>query len=245
MADAAREWGASVPSRLERLAAAWRLTLGAEVPASSSACVVMVTTRSGGEAVLKLAAPWARGADEAAALRAWGGSGAPCLLADDAEAGAVLLERIRPGAPAKDEEPADVAALLSRLHVPPPEGLTALDEIVERRLESTVREQRASARQLEWAATARERCRVGAPAPVLVHGHFDEGNLLRCRRRSLCAIDPSPAAGDPLYDAASWIHAAGRPGRRARFDSFAAALSLDDPSRARLRDWCGIVAVLG
>jgi streptomycin 6-kinase len=205
----------------------------------------MATTSSGGEAVLKLTAPWARGADEAAALRAWGGNGAPCLLNDDAEVGAILLERIRPGSPATGEEPAEVAALLSRLHVPPPEGLPALDEIVGRGLESAMRERRASARRLQWAATAHERCRAGAPASVLVHGHLDEGNLLHCRSRTLCAIDPSPAAGDPLYDAASWIHAAGRPGRRARFDALTAALSLDEPSGARLRDWCGIVAVLG
>ena len=51
--------------------------------------------------------------------------------------------------------------------------------------------------------------------------------------------------GDPLYDAASWIHGNGGPGRRARFDGLAAALALDAGERARLRDWCGVVAVHG
>ncbi len=80
---------------------------------------------------------------------------------------------------------------------------------------------------------------------MVVHGDFDGRSLLRCDRRGICAVGPRAAAGDPLYDAATWIHDAGRPGRRARFDALATALSLADPGRARLRDWCGIVAVIG
>ena len=75
-----------------------------------------------------------------------------------------------------------------------------------------------------------------------MHGDFDERNLLVCDRRGLCAIDPLPFAGEGAYDAAYWIHANRRPGRRARFEAMAAAIDAD---RRRLRDWCGIVAVHG
>jgi streptomycin 6-kinase len=66
--------------------------------------------------------------------------------------------------------------------------------------------------------------------------------VVRCNRRVLCAIDPIPCAGDPAYDAATWVHAGGRPGRRARFDELSHATGLD---AERLRDWCGVVAVHG
>ena len=77
---------------------------------------------------------------------------------------------------------------------------------------------------------------------VIVHGDFDERNLLLCARRGLCAIDPLPSAGDGIYDAAYWVHANRRPGRRARFDAMTAAAGLD---RERLKDWCAVIAVHG
>jgi streptomycin 6-kinase len=92
------------------------------------------------------------------------------------------------------------------------------------------------------AGSALERLLAEAPPPVLLHGAFDAHALVHCARRGLCAIDPVPCAGDPAYDAGSWIHGGGRPGRRARFDALAAATGLD---RGRLRDWCGVVAVHG
>ena len=80
------------------------------------------------------------------------------------------------------------------------------------------------------------------PPPVIVHGDFDERNLLLCSRRGLCAIDPLPCSGDGAYDAAYWVHANRRPGRRARFDGIVGAGGYD-PSR--LRDWCGVIGVHG
>lgn len=240
-----RAWIATLPVRLDELASAWGLTLGSELPGGLLACVVEATTADGADAVLKLPSPWACVADELASLRLWQGRGAPSLLAADEERGALLLERIRPGGLALDATAEDVAALLDLLHVTAAHGLPQLELKVRRRLERAVAEGRARGRRLEWAWDALARLAVGAPAPVLVHGDFDERNLLCCGRRGLCAIDPLPAVGDGAYDAAYWVHANGRPGRRARFDAMATALCLDHDGRARLRDWCGIVAVHG
>jgi streptomycin 6-kinase len=77
---------------------------------------------------------------------------------------------------------------------------------------------------------------------MLVHGDFDDRNLLVCARRGLCAIDPLPCAGDPAYDAGYWVHANRRPGRRARLDAIVAATGLD---RERVRDWAAVVGVHG
>jgi len=243
--EAGRAWTASVPGRLTKAAALWQLELGRELPGGLLACVVEARTAGGREAVLKVASPWARRDDEVVALRAWAGQGAPELLAADPEIGAVLLERIRPGDHAGDLEAGLVAALLRLLGTRPPSGLPTLEEIVSQRLATAEAEGRSGPQRLAWARQALERLEQEPPPPSLVHGDFDERNLLLCTRRGVCAIDPLPCAGDPLYDAASWVHGTGRRGRRARFDALAKELGLDGAERGRLRDWCGVVAVHG
>ncbi len=194
----------------------------------------------GTEAVLRLPPSVARSRQEIAALRAWDGRFAPELLEVGDDGLGFLLERIRPGEPAATAGAEEIAAVLLALHVAPPDGLPSLDAVVRDRLgqaEASVTPQR-----LAWARAALERLAAGAPPPVLLHGAFDPAALLRCARRGLCAVGASPCVGDPAYDAACWIHAGGSPRRRARFDALADATGLD---RRRLRDWCGVVGVLG
>jgi len=135
--------------------------------------------------------------------------------------------------------------LLRTLGVAPTAGAPALGATVARRIANAEAEGRSSPKRLAWAREALERLESEPTPPVLVHGDFDERNILLCEQRGVCAIDPLPAAGDPLYDAAYWIHGTGRPGRRARFDGLADRLELDLDARARLRDWCGVIAVHG
>ena len=117
--------------------------------------------------------------------------------------------------------------------------------MVARRIANAEADGRSSPKRLGWARDALARLEEKPPPAVLVHGDFDERNILRCARRGICAIDPLVAAGDPLYDAAYWIHGTGRPGHRARFNALSDALDLDRDERARLRDWCGVIAVHG
>ena len=224
------------------LAGRWRLTLGPELHGDRLASVRLCSRADGTEAVLKLVGPRDRPDDEAVCLRLWGGGPSPRLLEADVALGALLLERIVPGARARGSSADDAAALLRRLQVSPPPQLPRLEDVVRDRVERAASEGRTTTQRVDWALAALERLGCGAPEPVLVHGDFDDRDLLVCERRGLAAIDPLPCAGDGAYDAASWIHASRRPGRRARFDAMAAATGLD---RARLRDWCGIVAVHG
>jgi len=212
------------------------LTLGEALGEGLVACL----RPDGTEAVLRLPPSVARARQEIAALRAWDGRFAPELLEVCDEGVGFLLERIRPGEPAVDAVGAEVADVLDGLHVAPPDGLPSLAVVVRARLgqaQGSVTPQRHA-----WAGAALERLAAGAPPPVLLHGAFDPAALLRCARRGLCAVGASPCVGDPAYDAACWIQAGGRPGRRARFDALADAAGLD---RRRLRDWCGVVAVHG
>jgi streptomycin 6-kinase len=231
-----------LPDVLAELAVAWRLELRTELSTAQFHRVVEARTRDGADVVVKLASAPARAEDTVLALRAWNGRGAPEVLEFDPIRGAMLLERIWPGTKAVDATPAEAACLIESLGVEPPAGLPALDDVVRGRIDAAEREARASRPRVAWARKALERLGETRPGPVLVHGSFDERNVLRCARRTLCAIDPSPCAGDSGYDAACWIHANGRAGRRVRFDALTSELELD---RARLRDWCGVIAVHG
>lgn len=171
-----------------------------------------------------------------------GGPGRPSLLAADADLHALLLERIDPGVHPVDASGEDVGGLLRDLHVPAHSQLPPLIEIVRNRIEYARREERASEQKASWAQAKADELELSAPLPVLLHGDFDERNLLVCSSRGLCAIDPLPCAGDPAYDAGHWVHGNRRPGRRERLDAIVAATGLE---RARVRDWAAVIGVHG
>ncbi len=154
----------------------------------------------------------------------------------------MLLERVTPGARAVDaHDGGTIASLLRRLMSPAEPGVRALGVIATRRLERAEKRAPCFAATTRMGADAVQPATSDAPAAVVVHGDFDERNLLTCARRGVCAIDPLPCAGDGTYDAAFWVHANRRRGRRGRFDAMV-ALGLE---RDRLRDWCAVIAVHG
>ncbi len=240
--DEARAWLRKLPTLEAELAERWQLVLGPELAGGLLASVRLVGRADGTDAVLKLAGPWDRTVEEIACLRAWAGGPAPELLEADESRSALLLERIVPGTAAIEADAGEVASLLRQLQLPAFPHLPPLAGVARRRLDRAERNGRASGERLAWARKAVERLDDDPSPAVVVHGDFDERNILTCARRGLCAIDPLPCAGDGAYDAAYWVHANRRPGRRARFDAIATALDLD---RGRLRDWCGVIAVHG
>jgi streptomycin 6-kinase len=240
--DEGRAWLASLPAVIEEVAATWRLELGVELPGGHLSYVCEATTADGASAVLKVGPPWPRGRDEITALRMWEGRGAPLLLRSDESQHALLLERIAPGTHPDPGEPTEVARVLQAIHLQAPGGLPPLGETVERRLMWASDQGRASKEKLAWAMATLAELERTAPPAVLLHGDFDERNLLVCARRGLCAIDPLTCVGDPAYDAAYWVHANRRKGRRARLEAIVAATGLP---RDRVRDWAGIVGVHG
>jgi streptomycin 6-kinase len=242
LGEEGRAWLSTLPELRERVASEWSLRTGAELAGGSLAWTCEAWTEDGSEAVLKLGPPWPRVADEIAALRAWDGVGAPRLLRADVARHALLLERVRPGAHPDPGSAVEVAALLRALHVAPPAGLPPLGETVRRRLRRAADDGRASPEKFAWALDTVERLERDPPSPVLVHGDLDERNLLTCERRALVAIDPLPCVGDPSYDAAYWVHANRRPGRRARLEALLGASGLP---RERVRDWAGVIGVHG
>jgi streptomycin 6-kinase len=240
--DEAREWLAALPALEAEIAARWHLQLGQELQGGRLASVRVARREDGSDAVLKLSGPWDRTRDEIECLRLWGGTATPELLEADEDLGAILLERITPGEAETAADPERIAALLASLHLPDALGLRPLGVTAARRLDRAERDGRAVGRRLAWARAAVQRLQDAAAPAVIVHGDFDERNLLTCERRGLCAIDPLPCSGDGTYDAAYWVHANRRPGRRERFEAMLTTAGLD---RERLKDWCAVIAVHG
>lgn len=239
--DEGREWTTRLPVVEEELTERWQLVLGPELPGGLLSCVRAVRREDGGEAILKIGfSP--RTHDEIEALRVWNGGGAPLLLAADDALRAMLLERITPGDHPPEASGEAVGSLLQLLHASPAPGLPSLGEVVRERIETALRDGRASEQKARWAIAKVEELEQEAAAAVLLHGDLDERNLLVCDRRGICAIDPLPCAGDPAYDAGYWVHGNRRPGRRARLDAVVVAGGLE---RRRVRDWAAVVGVHG
>jgi streptomycin 6-kinase len=239
---AGRAWLDALPKTLGQVASEWQLELGEELTGGVLACVVRARSSLGEDVVLKVGGPWDRPRDEIACLRRWGGRGAPRLLHADPYRGAFVLELIRPATIADDATAQEAAAVLEHLHLEPLDDLPALTDVVRRRVEQAVEQGRAKPDAAAKALASVERLQLGAPPDVLLHGDFDERNLLRCNERGLAAIDPLPTVGDPAYDAAYWAHANRRIGKRDRVEAIARAMSLD---AARVRRWGAVISVHG
>ena len=167
-----------------------------------------------------------RGRDEVEALRAWGGTCAPGAAGR------------RPGA-RRDPDRADPAGrpcrrprgrrrsrgCFARSTWPRPRARRLSDRWS---AAGSRMPRRTAARHRSGSPGRARRCggsRRNAPPAVLVHGDFDERNILRCARRKVCAIDPlvcrrRPALRRRLLDSrhgqAGTPRPLQRPGRRAR-----------------------------
>ena len=234
-----KAWLAGLPAAVEDIAGRWKLEVGRPLRGGLMSAVYLVTRADGSSAVLKIGGPWSPTKHEATALRIWRDGKTPDLLSADIERNALLLELIDPATNGADATAGDVAGVLRSLHVPAPPGLPSLRDLVEKRLETARRAGRPE-QKLDWAITKMVELERETSQPMLIHGDFDERNLV-WSQRGLVAIDPWPCAGDPAYDAAYWVHGNRRPGRRARLDAIV-GLGYD---RARTRDWAAIIGVHG
>ncbi|SHM73177.1 aminoglycoside phosphotransferase family protein [Cryptosporangium aurantiacum] len=105
--DEGRQWLEALPTLVADVARRWNLTVETPYAGLSFHWVARVTDADGRPAVLKLGPPGpGHLRDEAAALRAFDGHGAVWLRAEDAERGALLLERAEPGTLARPLVPA-------------------------------------------------------------------------------------------------------------------------------------------
>ena len=132
----------------------------------------------------------------------WGATGrVPALWGHDDDAGALLLERVRPGG--RLASGAGAGPLIAALHVVPPPGVPPLAERVASAFD--VFESRNGPVAAE-RALALELASSWQGPDVLLHGDLHPGNVLDGGpSRGPVAIDPRPCTGDPAFDAIDWV----------------------------------------
>ncbi|MFJ9783281.1 aminoglycoside phosphotransferase family protein [Amycolatopsis sp. NPDC101161] len=248
-------WLDEVPALAAWLASRWGLVLGELFQSGASSVVLRCHWPDGTPAVLKLSPDRALLTRQVEMLRVFASSGrVPAVLSADAEAGAMVLEEIRPGTEAGDlpqtSLPPRWGELLAALHAvaPParwPWDLRGRCEEAFARIGRRLADPAIAARidQATWRRTI-ERCEALLDTQarvVLLHGDLHLGNVLDGGpSRGLVAIDPKACIGDPCFDAVDYVVAgAGHEGVEVRCQRVADACGLDGD---RLYAWSRVIA---
>ena len=236
-----RAWLATLPDRLAAAAASWGLDSGPSFPAASR-------VRRRGEDAAKVEPPSSssRPRGHAAETRSGaarvGRRGRPsCSPTIRSSARSSSSGSSRATMPRTSRR--DGGALLLLLRIDPyPERAGS------RRGRPPDRECRGGGSLLAEAARlgARGARRLGAERlrPCSYTATSTSGTSSAARGARSVRSTRSCAAGDPLYDAAYWIHGTGRPAV-APASTASPMSSPGRDARARLRDWCGMFAVHG
>lgn len=256
--DRGRAWLAELPVLVEDLLERWACVPDGEALHGGVGLIVPVRRHTGDDpAVLKVSFPHPGNVHEPDAFAAWHGHGAVMLYERDDEHFAMLLERAHPTTLAQVADGDEVAAVAGRLNrrlaVPAPPGLPHLRQRAaawESRLRADAQElaHTLAPRVVDAAvATARE---LGHDQPdLVVHGDLHARNVLRAEREPWLAVDPKGFAGDPAYDAGTFLKSRvptfldaddlGKAAHRT-LDAFVEAAGLD---RERARRWAQLHAV--
>ena len=175
-------------------------------------------------------------ANEAHALAHWGGRGAARLVAWDADIGALLLGRIRPGTllmdrdrSATDDELAITAAsralaAMQAVPAPPAGSFPSFEEKLRWWLDYTAiygEPEAAGTLMLPLFEHCALRLDASAKRKTLAHGDFIGKNVLLGPDGRYVAVDPLPYIGDPCSDAGQFfgVSLAGRDRHPARAPS--------------------------
>lgn len=251
--DAATDdWLHRLPELAEEAVARHGLTVErVQVPGGRSSLVVLVRTREGTPAVLKLVPPRSRPDSERAALAHWGGMGAARLL--DAADGALLVERLQRDVSVRSLPEAksmlEAAGTLRRLWVAPPAGhrFETVAERTGRQAEAMAACPDPDARPLVAAAlAARDELLGSVPSEgggLLLHGTFRQSKVLAAERVPWLAVGPDPVVGEAAFDLARLVRdrvedliasPSGAAVARRRVKRLAESLDVD---AERLRGW--------
>ena len=259
--EAGVAWLDRLPALTKGLEERWSLEAGPPFHNLSYNWVVPAVREDGTPAVLKLSFPGDEEfGTEAGALKVFDGGGICRLLELDADRGAMLLERLEPGAPLttveNDEEATAVAAgVMKKLWRPAPadhdfplvsDWAGGFDRLRKRFDGGTGP---MPARLVEDAESLFADLLASQGEPLLLHGDLHQENILTAGREPWLAIDPKGVVGEAAYDTAALLHNpvetldAPDPKRllKRRIDILSGELGLDP---TRVRAWGLAQAVL-
>ncbi|MGB8508083.1 MAG: aminoglycoside phosphotransferase family protein [Pyrinomonadaceae bacterium] len=254
-------WLARLPDIIAGYERRWSLTTLPPFAPLTYNYVAPALRADGTDAVLKVGFPNTELLNEIETLRRYDGVGFVRLLEADADGGALLLERLRPGtmlAQLEDDERATsvAAGVMRRLRLNAPEKHDF--PTVARWAEGFSRLRRHfkgatgpfPARLVETAETLFAELLASSDAPVLLHGDLHHYNILAAARDGWLAIDPKGVIGEPAYEVGALLRnplpqllRAPQPSRTLarRVDQLSAELNFD---RARVVGWATAQAVL-
>ncbi len=217
VAVGAEAWLEELPGLVAALTNEWSLELGAAFADATEAFVVAVTLADGTPAVLKVIVPRSptAAANEIEVLRRAGGEGCVRLLRDDAERGALLLERL--GRPLRDlglpirRRHEILCATAARVWRPAPGcGLPTgaekgrwLAEVIAEMWEALDRPCTEQAVDHALGCAARRVDAHDEERSVLLHGDVHQWNTLESVGASaggFTLVDPDGMVAEPEYD---------------------------------------------
>ena len=255
-------WLRRLPELLDEAAARWSLRLLPPFEPLSYNYVAPAICADGRETVLKACVPHRLPLNEIAALRHYDGRGAVRLLASGAEAGLMLLERLRPGTPlllVADDEAATAAAaeVMRQLWRPPPSLPHDFPSVADwgkgfHRLRARFRGGTGPLppRLVGRAEYLYAELSASAGPVVLLHGDLHHWNILAAERAPWLALDPQGVVGEPTYETGALLRnpfpeilsiPSARRILARRADQLAELLGFD---RERVRGWAFAQAVL-
>jgi streptomycin 6-kinase len=212
-------WCDELPALVGRLVARWDLELVGAGGGGTSRVFRCLRREDGSPAWLKLTPDPVIASEEAEALQAWAGTpSVVTLLAQDLAEGALLLESVEPGVPAKELawRLDEAAALLRDLRAfspapgqhsvlrPLSHRVVFLFDLTSRRLAAAEVSGLFDSAALDQARTAALELAISGPVG-LVHGDLHPANVLSGSGVGMVAIDPRPAWGDPDFDTVDWV----------------------------------------
>lgn len=214
--DKGRQWLPGLPDLIARCREKWGLREGSMCPNMSMNYIEFATTADGESVALKVGVPHAELFTEMEALRLYGGRRAARLLDADCALGAILMQRLQPGAMLwqleDDREATRIAASLMRdLPVPVPavHELPSFAQWVERAFRLTRTEwdpqERMPRDLLGRAEEAFARIARSGEEEAVLHGDLHHENILFDARLGWTAIDPKGVIGVPCLEVGRFL----------------------------------------
>ena len=232
-------WLESLPRAVDAQCARWGLTVAGPIAHGSNAIVVPVV-RDCVELVLRMSPPGDEVSEHARALKWWDGRGMVQLWDDDAEAGAMLLERLSTPLTTRpiDEAIAVLGQLMRRLAVPGPDAARSTADLVTTRSAELEPQWERLGRPFD-IAILREALSVApyeTSSTAAVNGDFHAAQVLAGTREPWLTVDPVLFQGDIEYDLGRvlWTRLDEMRDIVEYFDSAVREAALD---RDRARDW--------
>ncbi len=211
--DHGRAWLERLPALIAECQRRWSLTFGPPFPQSNYSYTAPALGQQGVRAVLKLAVPGPFVTAEIEALRLFDGDGAARLIDSDESLGAMLLERLEPGAMLlvvdDDREATSVAAgLIVRLRRPVPPSHRFHD--IWKWMEGLERlRSRFGGGTGPFPTSLVERADAHLRNPsgerMVLHGDLHHYNILSAGREPWLAVDPKGIVAEPEYEAAAYL----------------------------------------